>query len=142
MSGFRLFLVVVLLSATGNAVAEDKVEATGITSVVKLEEVIYGHLLPLNGKFKLRATETTLAPGGGFGAHHHVGPGIRLVLSGELTFTVGGQTTIYRAGEYFFETGNIAHTAHNKTESPVRILIFEVLPADWQGPATILPKSY
>src|SRR5947207_2805883 len=36
-------------------------------------------------------------PGAFLGVHHHVGPGVRYVLSGELTFTEGGKSTIYHA---------------------------------------------
>ena len=73
--------------------------------------------------------------------HHHIGPGIRYVISGEVTFTEGGQSTIYKAGEYFFETGNLPHTAQNQTNLPLRILFFEILPKDWAGPTVIPPKS-
>ena len=72
---------------------------------------------------------------------HHVGPGIRYVLSGELTFTEGGQETVYKAGEYFFETGNLGHTAQNKITVPLRVLIVEILPKNWTAPAIIAPKS-
>jgi quercetin dioxygenase-like cupin family protein len=118
-----------------------KVEIRGVTSEVKIEEVIFGHLTELNGKFKLRATELTFAPDGYVGVHHHVGPGIRYVISGELTFAEGGQETVYKPGEYFFETGNLAHTARNKTNVPLRILVVEILPKDWTAPAMIAPKS-
>jgi quercetin dioxygenase-like cupin family protein len=140
MMRFTLLLFVVLLSGTSRLAAQEKVDARGITSMIKLEEVIFGHLTELNGKFKLRATEVTFAPEGYLGAHHHVGPGIRYVLSGEVTFTEGGQATIYKAGEYFFETGNLAHTAQNKTELPLRILFVEILPKDWAAPTVIPPK--
>jgi quercetin dioxygenase-like cupin family protein len=102
--------------------------------------VAFGHLAELNGKYKLRATELTFAPGGYLGVHHHVGPGIRHVLSGEVTFTEGGQVTIYKAGDYFFETENLAHTAQNETNLPLHILFVEILPKDWAGPAVIPPK--
>ena len=82
----------------------------------------------------------TFAPDGYLGVHHHVGPGIRYVLSGEVTFTEGGQSTIYKAGEYFYETGNLAHTAQNKTELPLRILFVEILPNAWTGPTVISPR--
>src|SRR5581483_10649167 len=91
-------ICVALVGGADRSMAQDKVEMRGVTSTIKLEEVVYGHLLALNGKFKLRATEVTFAPGGHLGAHHHVGPGVRYVLSGEVTFTEGGQVTIYRAG--------------------------------------------
>jgi len=129
-----------LLAGAGRLSAQETVEARGITSVVKLEEITFGHLLELNGKFKLRATEVTFAPDAYLGVHHHVGPGIRYVLSGEVTFTEGGQTAIYKAGDYFFETGNLAHTAENKTKLPLRILFVEVLPKDWTAPTVIPPK--
>jgi quercetin dioxygenase-like cupin family protein len=102
MMRFTLLFFVALLSRADRLAAQENVEVRGITSTIKLDEVIYGHLTELNGKFKLRATEVTFVPEGYVGAHHHVGPGIRYVLSGEVTFTEGGQTTIYRDGDYFF----------------------------------------
>jgi quercetin dioxygenase-like cupin family protein len=140
MMRFTLLLFMILLSGVHPLAAQQNVEARGITSVIKLEEVIFGHLAELNGKFKLRCTELTFAPGGYLGVHHHVGPGIRHVLSGGVTFTEGGQTTIYKAGDYFFETGNLAHTAQNETNLPLRILFVEILPKDWAGPAVVPPK--
>jgi quercetin dioxygenase-like cupin family protein len=140
MMRLTLLLFVALLCGADRLAAQDKVDARGIASAIKLEEVIYGHLPELNGKFKLRATEVTFVPDAYLGVHHHVGPGIRYVLAGEVTFTEGGQTTIYRAGDYFFETGNLAHTAQNKTTLPLRILFVEILPKDWTGPTVILPK--
>src|SRR5438477_6602772 len=127
MSRIPSLLVVALLAETDRLTAQETVETRGITSKVKIDEVIFGHLTELNGKFKLRATELTFAPDGYIGVHHHIGPGIRYVISGELTFAEGGQETIYKAGEYFFETGNIAHTAQNKTNVPLRILVVEIL---------------
>jgi quercetin dioxygenase-like cupin family protein len=121
--------------------AQEAVETRGVTSAIKIDEVVFGHLTELNGKFKLRATELTFAPDGYIGVHHHVGPGIRYVISGELTFAEGGQETVYKAGEYFFETGNLAHTAQNKTNVPLRILVMEILPKDWTAPAMIAPRS-
>ena len=140
MTRFTLLLLTVLLAAALPVAAQDNVEARGITSVIKLEEIIFGHLTELNGKFKLRATELTFAPDAYLGAHHHVGPGIRYVLSGEVTFTEGGQSTIYKTGDYFYEAGNLAHTAQNKTSLPLRVLFVEILPKDWATPTVIAPK--
>jgi quercetin dioxygenase-like cupin family protein len=98
-------------------------------------------LRQLNDKFKIRATELTLEPGAYLGVHHHVGPGVRYVISGELTFTEGGQATIYKAGDYYFETGNLANTAENKTNLPLRVLVVDILRKDWMGPAVIPPKG-
>jgi quercetin dioxygenase-like cupin family protein len=136
-----LLLSIVLFGWADHLAAQEQVITRGITSEMKLEEVIFGHLAALNDRFKLRATELTFAPGAYLGVHHHVGPGIRYVLSGEVTFTEGGRQTIYKAGDYFFETGNLAHTAENKTNLPLRILFFEILPKDWAGPTVVPPRS-
>jgi len=141
MRRFTLLLLVALLDGTDRLAAQETVETRGITSEVKIEEVIFGHLTELNGKFKLRATELTFAPDGYVGVHHHIGPGIRYVISGEVTFAEGGQETVYKAGEYYFETGNLAHTARNKTNLPLRVLVVEIIPKDWTAPAMIAPKS-
>jgi hypothetical protein len=58
-----LLLVVALFGGAARLVAQEKVEVRGITSVIKLDEVLFGHLNELNGKFKIRATEFTLEPG-------------------------------------------------------------------------------
>jgi quercetin dioxygenase-like cupin family protein len=137
MNRFMPLLFVVLLSGADRSAAQAKVEARGITAKVRIEEVVSGH----NGKFKLTATEVTFAPDALLGVHHHAGPGLRYVLSGKVTFTEGGNATVYQAGDYFYESGNIAHTAQNKTKQPLRVLFFEVLPADWTGPTVIPPKS-
>jgi quercetin dioxygenase-like cupin family protein len=137
-----ILVLFALLQVSECTIAQPNVESVGISPVIKLEETVSGHLTELNGKFKLRATELTLAPGAFLGAHHHAGPGIRLVLSGELTFTQAGKATVYRTGDYFFESGNVVHTAQNKTNSPVRVAFFEILPVSWSGPSLIPPKAY
>ena len=135
-------LLVVFLTGSTPSGAQPQVEARGITSKVRLEEVITGHLADLNGKFKVRATEVTFAPDASLGVHHHIGPGIRYVLSGKLTFAEAGRVMTYQAGDYFYESGNLAHTALNKTKVPLRILFVEILPADWTGPTVTQPKAY
>ena len=139
MTRLLSFLLAAALGC-GPSSAQHSVEVRGISAEIKLDEVVFGHLHEINGKFKLRATEVSFAPDGFLGVHHHVGPGIRYVLSGEVTFTEGGKSTIYKAGDYFFETGNLAHTAQNKTTEPLRILFIEILPKDWSAPTIIPPK--
>lgn len=125
--------VVAALVYGADAPGSSRVEKAGMESKIAFEHVISGHLSELNGKYKLRVTETTYAPGGHIGEHHHSGPGVRLVQSGELTYVQADKTTIYKAGDYIYESGDVTHTAFNKTDAPVRILNFEILPADWQG---------
>ncbi len=109
------------------------VERKGQHAKTKLEEVVAGHLTDLNGRYKLRVTEVTYDPGGYIGGHHHAGPGMRCVTAGELTYVQPDKTTVYRAGDCFFESGDISHTAHNYAEKPVVLLNFEILPVAWAG---------
>jgi hypothetical protein len=62
MRRFTLLLMVALLGGTERLAAQETVETRGITSEVKIEEVIFGHLTELNGKFKLRAASIS-SPG-------------------------------------------------------------------------------
>jgi quercetin dioxygenase-like cupin family protein len=137
----KCFLAAGAVCVAAAALAQ-QVESKGITSQLRLEEKIYGHLDELNGKYKLRASEVTIAPGGMLGPHHHAGPGMRYVAAGELTFVEGGKATVYNAGAFFYESGDIVHTAHNRTNAPVRIIFFEVLPVQWSGPSVMQPKSH
>ena len=58
-----VLLLMVLLSGVHPVAAQQTRRSLGaITSAIKLEEIIFGHLVELNGKFKLRATEVTFAP--------------------------------------------------------------------------------
>ena len=121
--------------------AQQQVERKDLTSTVNLEGTDFGYLSELNGKYKLRVTVTTIEPGGYIGEHHHVGPGIRYLASGELTFVQHGKTTIYKAGDYFYESGNMTHSASNKGSTPVVNIIFEILPVAWKGGSAVPPKS-
>ncbi len=82
----------------------------------------------------------TYDPGGHIGSHHHVGPGIRCVTAGQLTYVQPDKTTIYKAGDCFFESGAVSHTAHNATEEHVVLLNFQLLPVDWSKGSAIPPK--
>jgi len=142
MKRLTLFVAfVALFHVAGYSFAQQKIERKGAASTVKLDEVMSGYLTALNGKYKLVATEATFEPGGSISDHHHAGPGIRYVLSGELTLVGGGKTRTYKTGEYFYESGDVATAASNKGKTPVRIINFEILPADLKGGSAIPPKS-
>jgi quercetin dioxygenase-like cupin family protein len=140
MKRLAVVILIPLLHIAGYSFAQQKVEVKGVTSKTKLEETVSGHLTELNGKYKLRVTEIVLEPGGFVGEHHHTGPGIRFVVSGELQFVQAGKTTVYKAGDYYYESGDVTHSGHNKSTQPILIISFEVLPADWKGGATIPAK--
>ena len=118
-----------------------KVETKGLTAKIKFESVLSGYLGELNGKYKLRVTELVLEPGGYVGEHHHAGPGIRQVTSGYMTYVLPEKTVVYGPGDFFFESGDINHTAQNKTDAPMVHVLFEILPADLKGPS-IMPVKH
>jgi quercetin dioxygenase-like cupin family protein len=81
-----------------------------------------------------------LEPGGYVGEHHHAGPGIRQVTSGYMTYVLPDKTQVYGPGDFFFESGDVTHTAQNKTEAPMVHVLFEILPVELKGPSIMLPK--
>lgn len=126
------FIAVAALAQTPAA----KVEMNDVKAAVKFEQPIKGFLTPLNDKAKLRATEVDFAPGGSVGDHLHAGPGVRYVVSGELTFTDNsGKEHAVKQGDYFYESGDESIKAVNKGSAPAKMLVVEVLPADWSGSA-------
>jgi quercetin dioxygenase-like cupin family protein len=137
MGSYARLGIAILLVATIPANAQQKVEISGQSAKIKLSQVITGHLDELNGKFQLRVSEATFEPGGFVGAHHHAGPGIRCITLGELTYVGSEGTKIYKAGDCFFESGDMSHTANNGTNGQVKFLSFEILPASLQGGSTI-----
>jgi quercetin dioxygenase-like cupin family protein len=114
-----------------------KVDTKGLVAKIKFEAPLAGFLREINGKYKLRVTELTLAPGGHVGEHNHVGPGIRQVTSGYMTYVLPDKTIVYGPGEFFFESGDINHTVFNKTNEPMVHVLFEILPSDLSGPSLI-----
>lgn len=119
-----------------------KVDTKGLIAKIKFEAPLGGFLKEINGKYKLRVTELTLAPGGHVGEHNHVGPGIRQVTSGYMTYVLPKETIVYGPGDFFFETGDINHTVFNKTDAPMVHVLFEILPVDLNGPSLIAVKHH
>ena len=118
-----------------------KVDTKGLVAKIKFEAELAGFLTELNGRYKLRVTELTLEPGGHVGEHNHVGPGIRQVTSGSMTYVLPDKTVVYGPGDFFFESGDINHTVFNKTDAPMVHVLFEILPVDAKGPSLIPVKA-
>jgi quercetin dioxygenase-like cupin family protein len=138
-----VILALLALAAAATAAEEPgDVVKSGFQGRLLLERAVAGHLKELNGRYVLRLSETTYEPGGYIGAHHHVGPGIRYVEEGRITYVQLGRTTVYGPGDSFYETGDTTHTARNEGRTPVRLLNFELLPAGWQGSSAVpVPDS-
>ena len=133
---------VTLFAQVGSAhaqvgVAPVKVDTKGLVAKIKFEAPLEGFLKDINGKYKLRVTELTLAPGGHVGEHNHEGPGIRQVTSGYMTYVLPDKTVVYGPGDLFFESGDINHTVFNKTDAPMVHVLFEILPVTLNGPSLI-----
>lgn len=138
-----LLLVVAALGAAVTLLTPQRarsVEMKGMTSKIMFEHPVEGYLSDLNGKYKLRVTETTFAPGAVFGEHQRAGPGIRMVKSGQITQCFGTKCTVYKAGDFFFEGGDITCHADNTTKGSAVILTFEVLPVDL-GTSSVIPAK-
>jgi quercetin dioxygenase-like cupin family protein len=133
-----------LLTPTGGAVAQTtgtatpgRVDTKGLTARIRFEEVISGPLADVNGKYKLRVTELILDPEGHIGEHNHLGPGIRQVTAGEMTYVLPDRTVVYKPSDFFFESGDVNHTVYNKSDAPMVHMLFEILPMDVSGPSLI-----
>ena len=132
------FCAIFVLSAAN---AQQEVEIKGQQAKLLLNQAISATALSdLNNQYQLRVSEGIFEPGGFIGPHHHAGPGIRCVKSGEftITFTSDGKTTVYKAGECWYEPGNVSHTGKNATDKQVVIQNFEILPMSITG-RSILP---
>jgi quercetin dioxygenase-like cupin family protein len=139
--------LIALAMSPGEAAAQSggspvRVDTKGLVAKIKFEAPIAGFLNEINGKYKLRVTELTLAPGGHVGEHNHVGPGIRQVTSGHMTYVLPKETIVYGPGDFFFESGDVNHTVFNKTDAPMVHVLFEILPADHSGPSLIPVKHH
>jgi quercetin dioxygenase-like cupin family protein len=146
LQGLGALPLATLLVQTSGAGAQTpvpvKVDTKGLVAKIKFEAVLAGFLSDINEKYKLRVTELTLEPGGHVGEHNHVGPGIRQVTSGQMTYVLPDKTIVYGPGEFFFESGDVNHTVFNKTDTPMVHLLFEILPADLKGPSLIPVKHH
>jgi quercetin dioxygenase-like cupin family protein len=130
-----LGFVIAALVAVPAVADQGEVMKQGFSSRLIMEQAVAGHLTEINGRYKLRLSESVYAPGGWIGVHHHAGPGLRYVESGTLTYLQAGLTRTYKPGDCFYETGAIQHTARNDGKEAVRLLNFELLPVDWKGPS-------
>jgi quercetin dioxygenase-like cupin family protein len=137
-----LFFFCASVLVTAHADEPLKVDTQGVKARILYEAPINGgHLPELKGKYKMRITEITIAPGGHVGDHNHLGPGIRQMTVGEMEYILPDKTVIYRAGDFFFETGDVSHRVNNKTADPNTHLLFEILPMDLKGPSLIIPRD-
>jgi hypothetical protein len=85
----------------------------------------------------MRCDRVDFGPGGIAYRHTHPGPGIRYLLSGEITIETEGHEHTYGPGEPWFERGPdpvLATTTDREPSAFVRVL---VLPGEYAGQRTI-----
>jgi quercetin dioxygenase-like cupin family protein len=85
----------------------------------------------------MRCDRVDFPPGGIAYRHTHPGPGIRYLLHGSLRIESGGETSLYRPLEPWFEAGPepvLAIAGDTEATAFVRVML---LPREWAGKRTI-----
>ncbi|HYL13400.1 MAG TPA: cupin domain-containing protein [Terriglobales bacterium] len=142
--GWLLLFVLLVFCAAGTVrlwaqtpSSQSMVEMKGVKPSLKLQTPLEGFMTALNGKLDLRASEVEFTPGGEVRDHYHFGPGIRRVMDGELTLVYPdtNKEQVVRAGDYFYESGDVNIWAVNRGSQTARLLIVELVPRDWKSSA-------
>ena len=105
-------------------------------------KVVTAQAVPAMNGAKLKATviEVSYPPGGSSTAHRHPCPVIGYILEGTYRTQVeGGQVTVYKKGETFYEPPNGVHqvSANASPTEPVRFLAYFLCDSD--APLTSKP---
>jgi quercetin dioxygenase-like cupin family protein len=101
-------------------------------NLTTLQQVPLGELP--RGKWNMKATMVTMAPGGEIPPHIHKGPGLRYVVEGEITINwKEGKSETFKAGSTYFEGAGENHpagtfSAKNNGKSTSRVVVIELDP--------------
>ncbi|MFM9163246.1 MAG: cupin domain-containing protein [Methylocystis sp.] len=128
MRKLYIFIGLIVSCSSNFCYAESKIDLKGFHGKIRAQLNELGYLSELNGKYLIRVTEVRIDSQGYMKDHHHSGPGIRCVISGELTYVINNQKSLYKTGDCFTERGDITHTSANPKSKPVKLLNFELLP--------------
>jgi quercetin dioxygenase-like cupin family protein len=113
---------------------QSKIEVKGFKRTLIADQGIDGPLTEINGKYRMTVAAFTFDAGGYVGPHLHAGPGWRCVTSGEVTnIEADGKSTVYGAGQCYWESGLKSHTPRNKGDKPATGIVVELLPASLTG---------
>lgn len=85
----------------------------------------------------IRLDRVSFPPGGVAYLHVHRGPGIRVLLEGEIRIETDGTTTSYGPLEAWFESGPVPVFAAASESVPTAFVRCMVLPAELQGKRSI-----
>jgi quercetin dioxygenase-like cupin family protein len=87
----------------------------------------------LDGRRLIRLDTVSFPPGGVAYLHVHRGPGIRVLLNGEIRIDTDGQSRTYGPLEAWFEPGPVPVFAAASKSVPTAFVRCMVLPAELQG---------
>lgn len=122
----RLAGTLLLAAAGALAVSQDQQALPPGPQLIH-EAVFEPEEIPEN--FSVRTLVLEIPAGAQTPLHHHPGPGIVLILEGELVSAdENGQETVHAVGDTFEEMPGQVHMVRNETDSTVRILFTILLP--------------
>ena len=81
-----------------------------------------------------------LTPNSIVAEHQHPNEQIGIVLRGSMTFTIGGQARLIRAGDTYNIPGGVLHDAVTGPDGAVVVDVFSPVRADWNRFAKGAPK--
>jgi quercetin dioxygenase-like cupin family protein len=87
----------------------------------------------LDGELLIRLDTVSFPPGGVAYLHVHRGPGIRVLLNGEIRIDTDGQSHTYVPLEAWFESGPVPVFAAASESVPTAFVRCMVLPAELKG---------
>lgn len=74
-----------------------------------------------------------LAPGTPLQEHLHENEQLGFIVQGELTFTIGGETSTLGPGDTYNIPSNVPHSGQTGPDGCVALDIFAPVRADWEG---------
>ena len=81
-----------------------------------------------------------LDPGVTVPEHHHANEQMGVVVSGSLTFTVGGETRELGPGEAWCITADVPHSVVAGPEGTILVEVFSPIREDWAGLEQAAPR--
>jgi quercetin dioxygenase-like cupin family protein len=135
LAGFVLFAIATTALATSSIGVTSTAPVQGnIDDIdVQLKNGEWKVKLDTKGPSTLAVSESTVAPGGGFGWHSHPGPSLVIVKSGTSTFYRGDDPDctpeVHPAGTAYVDPGGVVHTARNEGTQPLVLLVIRLIPA-------------
>lgn len=116
------------------SLTETQIDVQDRYSAIKLQRQIEVEEAP---EHVMRLDRVDFPPGGVALTHVHPGPGIRIVLHGEIGIEQTGQMEWMKAGEPWFERGPDPVYAPTTEQMPTAFVRCMVLPIAWRGRNTI-----